>query len=209
MRTAASWRASAIARSGNGSFAAAAALGVWCLAFPQLRWGLGSGRRCHGCKWADHELSKLLSRDRLIPQRSISMVPLSDDEAINLLYRRYGAWTRQYLWETLSNIEWNNDRPPTAFLHEDSYYLIFDPNPWNLRSRRSAGLHFSSDGAPMGYQVTREELLGFSYLKWTFDADFYVLELNGELCATRTHEDPASECGFWIPIQPNVKPEAD
>jgi hypothetical protein len=52
VRAVATWRIAAFIESRHGSFAAAAALGLWCLAFPQLRCGLGSGRRYRGCKRA-------------------------------------------------------------------------------------------------------------------------------------------------------------
>jgi hypothetical protein len=126
------------------------------------------------------------------------MVSLSDEASLDILRKRYGLWSRAYLWEAITEIEWINDRPPSDIFHHESYNVIFDPNAWNLSARQLAAQRFGCDGAPLGYQLTRDELIDLLRQSWIVDSDFYVLDQAGSLSALRTHEDPSSEFGLWV-----------
>jgi len=127
------------------------------------------------------------------------MLPLPDDRALKLLTDCFGDSSRPYFWETVKDIEWNGDRPVADFLVADSYDVVFDPNGGTMPSRIEAARHFGRDDAPLGYQLSRAELVDMSHQ--VIDADFYIFTRDGSLYALRTHED--SGYGFRI-SKPNA-----
>jgi hypothetical protein len=122
------------------------------------------------------------------------MLPLPDDRALKLLADCFGDSSRPYFWETVQEVEWSGARPVVDFLVADGFDVIFDPNGATMPSRIEAARHFGRDDAPLGYQLSRAELIDMSHQ--VSDADFYVFTRDGSLCALRTHED--SDYGFWI-----------
>jgi hypothetical protein len=129
------------------------------------------------------------------------MPPLTEHRALELLSRCFADCSRAYFWESVQDIEWSGDRPVAEFFSEDSYDIVFDPNGGTMSSRIAAARYFGRDDTPLGYHLTRVELLDMSRQHWIADADFYVIGGDGSLRALRTHEDPDSQDGFWIPSE--------
>jgi hypothetical protein len=127
------------------------------------------------------------------------MQSLSEDRALELLRHCFGDVSRDYFWESIEHIEWSSDRSVDQFLPEESYDVVFDPNCGTTFSRLAAARYFGRDDMPLGYHLTRTELLDMSRQSWIANADFYMIGSSGSLCALRTHEDPDLEYGFWIP----------
>lgn len=127
------------------------------------------------------------------------MSALTEDRALELLTGCFGNVSHGYFWESIEDIEWSGSRPVAQFLPDESYDVVFDPNGGATSSRFAAARYFRRDDAPLGYHLTRAELLDMSRQSWIADADFYVIGCGGSLCALRTHEDPDSEYGFWVP----------
>ena len=133
------------------------------------------------------------------------MTPLADEDALELLGRCADPQrTHGYRWEAIAieHLEWSGERPAINLLRLASYRIVFDLNPQLMPTRVRAGLHFGCDEAPLGYQLTREELLAFHRQPWACYTDFYVFGPDGALCALRTHEDPEPDYGFWLPRRP-------
>jgi len=129
------------------------------------------------------------------------MPPLTEHRAMELLSQCFADSSRSYFWESLQDIEWSGDRPVAEYFPDDSYDIVFDPNGGTLSSRLAAARHFGRDDTPLGYRLTRAELLDMSRQPWVADADFYVIGSDGLLRALRTHEDPDLQYGFWIPTK--------
>jgi hypothetical protein len=129
------------------------------------------------------------------------MPPLTEDRAMELLSRCFADSSCAYFWESIQDIGWSGDQPVAEFLNEDSYDIVFDPNSGTMSSRLAAARYFGRDDSPLGYHLTQAELLSMSRQPWVADADFYVMGSDGSLRALRTHEDPDSQYGFWIPTK--------
>jgi len=126
------------------------------------------------------------------------MSPLSEQRALELLakWSQDTSWSG-YLWEHVEGIEWSGDRQADDLFPESNYEVVFDPHA-PVTARILAARHFGRDDAPLGYLLTRQELLDMSRQSWVKDSDFYIIGSSEELCALRTHEDPDSDLGFWI-----------
>jgi len=129
------------------------------------------------------------------------MLPLTEDRAMELLQRCFGDLSHAYCWEAIENIEWSGESSGTEVLVDDVYNVVFDPNGWTMASRIAAARYFGREDSPLGYRLTRVEILDMVRQPWIANADFYVIDCDGSLRAMRTHEDPDSQYGFWIPTK--------
>jgi hypothetical protein len=134
------------------------------------------------------------------------MSPLSDEYALIVLRDSLACHCRrslddcQYYWEAVESIVWRDSAILVSVLCAAEYDLIFDPNPWTMSVRLVAARHAGASDVPLGYRLTREELLYLLQQTWMIGQDFFVLDAERQFCGMRTHEDPGSQRGAWIPV---------
>ncbi len=133
------------------------------------------------------------------------MKPVSESDSVAAVrgalepYRKLPWDQVHYLWEAVGEkVRWD-DKGANAFASKEECVLVFDPNPWNMPARLEVGRLAKCDGAPLAYRCSREDVRGFLSQRWVSNADFYVLSVDGVLPGLRSHEDPDSATGMWLP----------
>ena len=145
----------------------------------------------------------------MIPVSLALMSPLSDECALDSLResleRLCGNVLPEcnYYWEAIAveYLVWSDDVVIADKFCDAEYDLIFDPNPWTKPGRSAAALYVGRSDTPLGYRVTRKELTDMLRQTWMTGEDFYVIALTGRFCGLRTHEDPGSQRGVWLPTK--------